>query len=164
VHTAQASFMTVNSHARHAPAVSRNTRLMGHIDLAQSLRTAGTRSIACQFTEGGRVDSLISAEFQLAVREFISSTDCLGYIACGLVLVTFCMQAMVPLRLVALVSNVAFITYGWAAKLFPILMLHILLAVINLTSLYKTLVAVESSTSERVALSKHLQPPSSPAE
>jgi hypothetical protein len=108
------------------------------------------------------LEHLLPLEFERAVRDFITSTECLGYVACALVLLTFCMQAMVPLRLVALVSNVAFISYGWAAKLFPILILHVLLAAINLASLHKTLFATGSATSEGAVLSSNADPPSSP--
>jgi hypothetical protein len=38
------------------------------------------------------------------------------------------MQSMLRLRLVALFSNVAFITYGWVGRLMPILVLHCMAA------------------------------------
>ena len=37
----------------------------------------------------------------------------LGYIASALVFATFWMQTMLPLRVVAIASNVAFAGYGW---------------------------------------------------
>jgi hypothetical protein len=54
-----------------------------------------------------------------------------GYIASGLVLAAFYMQDMIPLRLVALASNVAFIAYGVALDLTPIWLLHALLMPLN---------------------------------
>ena len=59
------------------------------------------------------------------------NVDAIGYLAAGLVFVTFCMRAMVPLRLVAIASNVAFIAYGYLGQLMPVLVLHGLLMVVN---------------------------------
>jgi hypothetical protein len=59
------------------------------------------------------------------------SGDCAGYVAGGLVLAAFSMKDMVPLRLVALCSNLAFITYGCALGLTPIWLLHALLLPVN---------------------------------
>lgn len=80
-------------------------------------------------------------DFQNVVRDLLGSTDFLGYVACGLVLLTFSLQAMLPLRLVALCSNMAFIAYGWATRLMPILILHCLLAFINTLSIFRALSA-----------------------
>jgi hypothetical protein len=55
----------------------------------------------------------------------------LGYGASLLVLVTFCMREMVPLRLVALASNAAFIAYGALADVGPVLLLHLVLLPTN---------------------------------
>lgn len=62
-------------------------------------------------------------------------TDAIEYLACSLVLATFCMQAMEPLRMVAVCSNGAFRTYGWLMLLWPILILHCILTIVNLISL-----------------------------
>ena len=67
----------------------------------------------------------------------LTGLDCLGCVASGCVLLTFCMQSMVRLRVIALFSNVAVIAYGWAALLLPILVLHCILLVINSTSLVR---------------------------
>jgi hypothetical protein len=50
--------------------------------------------------------------------------DLAGYAASSLVFLTFYMKGMVPLRVVALCSNVAFLIYGGALHLVPIFMLH----------------------------------------
>lgn len=64
--------------------------------------------------------------------EFVLSYgEILGYIASGLVFLSFCMQTMMPLRMVAIASNVAFIAYGAALGLTPILVLHTLLLPLN---------------------------------
>jgi len=51
-------------------------------------------------------------------------TDALGYAAAGLVFATFCAKRMASLRALAIVSNVAFIGYGFLDGLWPILVLH----------------------------------------
>jgi hypothetical protein len=58
--------------------------------------------------------------------------DLIGYLAASLVFATFMMRTMLPLRLMALASNAAFITYALVADLMPILLLHALLVPINL--------------------------------
>jgi CRP/FNR family cyclic AMP-dependent transcriptional regulator len=55
-----------------------------------------------------------------------------GYLASALVLATFTMRTMVPLRLVAMGSNVAFIVYAALGGLYPVLLLHAILLPLNL--------------------------------
>jgi hypothetical protein len=57
--------------------------------------------------------------------------DICGYVASGLVLAAFYMKDMLPLRMVALASNLAFIAYGLALHLTPIWLLHALLVPLN---------------------------------
>jgi hypothetical protein len=59
----------------------------------------------------------------------------LGYLASGLVVGTFCMKTMQPLRIVAIGSNFAFIAYGLAEGLMPILILHTILLPLNVLRL-----------------------------
>jgi CRP/FNR family cyclic AMP-dependent transcriptional regulator len=54
-----------------------------------------------------------------------------GYLASALVLCTFLTRTMVPLRVVALGSNLAFITYGALLHLYPVLVLHVVLLPVN---------------------------------
>ena len=58
-----------------------------------------------------------------------------GYIASALVFATFYMRTMLPLRIVAIASNVAFITYALIDGLTPILILHGALLPLNLLRL-----------------------------
>lgn len=58
-------------------------------------------------------------------------TNLVGYLAAGLVLATFCMRSMTRLRLIALASNLAFISYGYLAHLMPVLFLHVILLPVN---------------------------------
>src|ERR1700730_12648071 len=62
-------------------------------------------------------------------------TDLLGYPASVSVLASFCMSTMLPLRLLALTSNVFFTSYGFANHLYPVLILHVLLFPVNLVRL-----------------------------
>ena len=59
------------------------------------------------------------------------SWDLAGYVASALVLAAFYMKSMVWLRVVALLSNLAFIVYGLALNLPPIWLLHALLVPLN---------------------------------
>jgi hypothetical protein len=61
--------------------------------------------------------------------------DALGYAASLAVLATFLMRSMVSLRLVAILSNILFVTYGYFAHIHPVLLLHLLLFPINLARL-----------------------------
>ena len=65
--------------------------------------------------------------------------DYVGYLASVLVLCTFCARTMIPLRLIALGSNVAFLTYGALLDLYPVLLLHTVLMPVNLWRLTEIL-------------------------
>ena len=62
-------------------------------------------------------------------------TDGMGYFAASLVLATFCAKRMVLLRALAIARNLAFITYGLAAQLWPIVMLHLIMLPLNVIRL-----------------------------
>ncbi len=61
----------------------------------------------------------------------MSWVDLLGYAASAAVLATFCMSTMIPLRILALASNVLFMAYGYVDHLYPVLILHALLFPVN---------------------------------
>ena len=61
----------------------------------------------------------------------MSFIDLFGYAASAAVLATFCMSTMIPLRVLALGSNVLFMAYGYADHLYPVLMLHAILFPVN---------------------------------
>jgi hypothetical protein len=65
----------------------------------------------------------------------------LGYVASALVLSSFLMRRMIPLRATALASNVAFIIYASELGLTPIVLLHSLLLPINLWRLAEAISA-----------------------
>lgn len=54
-----------------------------------------------------------------------------GYLASLLVFLTFYMKTMIPLRVIAIASNVAFMTYGIGGGLYPIFILHAILLPLN---------------------------------
>ncbi len=54
-----------------------------------------------------------------------------GFLASALVLMTFLMKDMRTLRIIAILSNVAFIAYGALDWLPPVLCLHMLLLPLN---------------------------------
>jgi CRP/FNR family cyclic AMP-dependent transcriptional regulator len=57
--------------------------------------------------------------------------DATGYLASGLVVVAFCLKDIIPLRVVALISNVAFLIYGIGLGLVPVCLLHAILLPVN---------------------------------
>lgn len=57
--------------------------------------------------------------------------DGVGYFASALVLLTFCMSTMLSLRAVAIGSNLAFVSYGLSAGIYPVLALHLILLPLN---------------------------------
>ena len=57
--------------------------------------------------------------------------ELLGYVASALVLATFCMRSMFSLRMVAIASNLAFISYALLARIDPVLVLHAVLLPMN---------------------------------
>ena len=66
-------------------------------------------------------------------------TDVLGFFGAGLVLATFCMKQLVPLRALAITSNVAFALYGYCLGIEPVLVLHLILLPVNIMRLVEVL-------------------------
>jgi len=60
-----------------------------------------------------------------------------GYLASFLVLCTFYMRTMVPLRCLAIASNMAFLAYGLPLGLWPVAVLHALLLPLNILRLFQ---------------------------
>lgn len=75
--------------------------------------------------------------------------ELIGYLACGLVFLTFCMKGMLQLRVIAVASNIAFLIYGAVAELIPIFVLHATLLPLNL---YRTVQKVNEIRSIRTAM------------
>ena len=84
-----------------------------------------------------------------------STVESTGYLAALLVFLTFYTKTMLPLRYLAIVSNVAFIIYAALAQLSPILLLHTVLLPLNLyrvRQLRQLLADVEKAANEDLSL------------
>ncbi len=66
-------------------------------------------------------------------------SDGIGYVASALVLLTFVMKEIRALRAVALLSNVAFVTFGLTHGIMPIVYLHSILFPVNVIRLRQTM-------------------------
>ena len=69
----------------------------------------------------------------------MSVAEMAGYLAAFLVFLTFYMKTMVPLRVIGICSNCAFITYGYLGGLYPVLILHLILLPLNGLRLHEML-------------------------
>ena len=67
--------------------------------------------------------------------ETIFWIDMVGWAASAAVLATFCMNTMMPLRVLAIISNVLFCAFGAVAHIFPVLILHAILLPVNIVRL-----------------------------
>ena len=67
----------------------------------------------------------------------ISWVDGIGYLASLLVFCTFYMKTMLPLRCVAIASNVAFMAYGLVGGVYPVFALHVVLLPLNCIRLHQ---------------------------
>ena len=76
-------------------------------------------------------------------------SNLLGFLAASLMLLTFMMKDVRRLRTVAVLTNIAFIAYGTAAWLAPVLCLHIVLLPVNLLRLREVL-TTESGGDDQV--------------
>lgn len=65
--------------------------------------------------------------------------ELLGFLSSGLVFATFWMKTMVPLRAIAIASNILFFAYGFHGGLIPIMLLHGLLLPLNGLRLFQVL-------------------------
>jgi CRP/FNR family cyclic AMP-dependent transcriptional regulator len=63
----------------------------------------------------------------------------IGYLASTAVFTTFCTSTMLPLRVIALVSNTLFVVYAYLALIYPVLILHLLLFPVNVWRLTQVL-------------------------
>jgi CRP/FNR family transcriptional regulator, cyclic AMP receptor protein len=67
----------------------------------------------------------------------VTWVQAIGYVASLLVFSTFYVKTMIPLRCIAAVSNLAFLTYGYLAGLYPVFLLHVVLLPLNMLRLYQ---------------------------
>ena len=71
-----------------------------------------------------------------------------GYLAAGLLLLTFFMQRMTALRAVAIAASIAWVIYGWADHIYPVFCLHMILLPLNGTRLCQALRAAVPAKAE----------------
>lgn len=69
----------------------------------------------------------------------MQSTEIFGYLGALLTLATFSMKTMLHLRVVGIVANLAFISYGILAGVHPVLLLHLSLLPLNAWRLHQLL-------------------------
>jgi hypothetical protein len=69
----------------------------------------------------------------------MNTWDVIGYVAATLVLTAFGMKNIIPLRVVAMCSNLAFIIYGLGLELTPVWSLHTALLPMNAWRLVEAL-------------------------
>jgi len=63
----------------------------------------------------------------------------IGFAAAGLVIATLSMRTMVPLRIIGIASNIAFVTYGLLFGSLPTVVLHTILFPLNIYRLHEML-------------------------
>lgn len=63
----------------------------------------------------------------------------IGFLAAGLVIATLSMRTMVPLRIIGIASNIAFVTYGLLFGSLPTVILHAVLFPLNIYRLHEML-------------------------
>ncbi len=80
--------------------------------------------------------------------------ELVGYLASGLVFLTFCMKQMLQLRVIAVASNIAFLIYGASAGLLPIFILHATLLPLNV---YRTVQKANEIKKIKMAIDGRLE-------
>ena len=75
----------------------------------------------------------------------------LGYGASASVLATFCMSTMVPLRAVAICSNLLFGAYGAVDHIYPVLVLHVILLPVNIVRLIQVIISDDAPATVAVS-------------
>jgi hypothetical protein len=65
--------------------------------------------------------------------------EAFGYLGALMTLATFSMKTMLHLRMVGIVANLAFITYGVLDHVYPVLLLHMTLLPLNVWRLWQLL-------------------------
>ncbi len=69
----------------------------------------------------------------------MSTWNSVGYLASGLVFAAFYMKSIIPLRIVAICGNLAFIAYGIRFGLEPVWLLHFVLLPLNSWRLWQAI-------------------------
>lgn len=88
-------------------------------------------------------------------------SEATGFVASTLVLMTFTMKDMRMLRIIAILSNVAFIGYGMLDWLPPVLFLHTLLLPLNIFRLRQMQAKIVAADRSSASAARIRQPRSS---
>jgi CRP/FNR family cyclic AMP-dependent transcriptional regulator len=91
----------------------------------------------------------------------MSWTDVAGWSVSAAVLATFCMNTMIPLRVLAIISNVLFCLFGASAHIYPVLILHLILLPVNamrLTQIWRLVQRTQAVQGDHDLLIKTLLP------
>jgi hypothetical protein len=67
------------------------------------------------------------------------SPEIFGYVAGGLWLLTFYMEEMVPLRLIAILSSISWLVFGCLEHIYPVILVHAILLPLNAIRLRQAL-------------------------
>jgi CRP/FNR family cyclic AMP-dependent transcriptional regulator len=81
----------------------------------------------------------------------INWIEIFGYAGAFLTLGTFAMTKMIPLRIIGIGANFAFISYGALAPIYPVLALHAILLPLNALRLYQMLQLVRKVAPAQLA-------------
>ncbi|HVL58017.1 MAG TPA: cyclic nucleotide-binding domain-containing protein [Burkholderiaceae bacterium] len=69
--------------------------------------------------------------------------EILGYVGAAVIIATYSMKTMIPLRTFGIVGNCIFIVYGFSAAAYPTMVLHLVLLPLNSVRLYQMLQLVK---------------------
>jgi hypothetical protein len=85
----------------------------------------------------------------------MNAMDLIGWLAATLTLLTFVCRDVRRLRTLAVCANMAFIVYGVSAGLMPVLILHLMLAPVNLWRLRELRREADAAGAEEPAGAVH---------
>lgn len=113
-----------------------------------------------------RSSPLTTLSGSVSVCSVVSFVEIIGYVAAGLVVVSFTMKTMLSLRYVAVLSNFAFLTYGFVGELWPVFGLHLVLLPLNLIRIreLRRLLAIAEQVDEGTFSAKWLLPYGKPVQ
>lgn len=82
----------------------------------------------------------------MTMPAYVTIPDLIGYLGAVLVVATYSMRTMVPLRIAGIASNVVLIAYGYFAAAYPTLVLHLVLLPLNIIRLREMLTLIREVT------------------
>ena len=73
----------------------------------------------------------------------MNAIDLLGHLGALVIIATYSMKTMIPLRVAGIAGSCIFITYGYLSGTWPVLMLHLVVLPLNSVRLHQMLQLVE---------------------